>query len=58
MTNIPFDCLGEEQKKSCYCSYVKSVIYQLENNVKYMTYEEWCNKCHEIRVMDFTDNKI
>ena len=58
MTNIPFDCLSEEQKKSCYRSYVESIIYELGDSAKYMTYEEWCNKCHEIRVMDFTDNTI
>jgi len=58
MTKIPFDCLSEEQKKSCYHSYVKSIIYELGDNAKYMTYEEWCNNCHKICVTDFIDNTI
>ena len=58
MINIPLDQLSEEQKKSCYRSYMESIIYELGDNAKYMTYDEWCNKCHEICVMDFTDNKI
>lgn len=58
MTKIPFDYLSEEQKKSCYRSYVKSIMCELGDNAKYMTYEEWCNNCHEICVTDFIDNTI
>ena len=37
---ILFEDMSEEEKKSCYESYVGNVIYEFGDNAKYMNYEE------------------
>lgn len=39
--------LIEEEKRSCYESYVGDITYEWGDNAKYMTYEEWCKESED-----------
>ena len=43
-----FDELTEEQKRSCYESYVGDCRYENGDNAKHYSYEEWCKESEEI----------
>lgn len=45
---IPFEKLSEEQKLSCYESYVGDCIYENGDNAPHMTYEEWCKESEQL----------
>lgn len=45
---IPFEELSEEEKHSCYESYVGDCIYENGDKAQYMTYEEWCHESEKI----------
>lgn len=44
---IPFEELSEEEKHSCYESYVGDCIYENGDNANHMTYEEWCEESNQ-----------
>lgn len=39
---MSWDELSEEQKRSCYESYIQDCIYENGDSATYWTYEEWC----------------
>lgn len=45
---IPFEKLSEEQKRSCYESYVGDCVYENGDYASYMTYEEWCRESEQL----------
>lgn len=45
---MPFEKLSEEQKRSCYESYVGDCIYENGDGAPYMTYEEWCEESEQL----------
>lgn len=45
---MAFEELTEEQKRSCYESYVGDCIYENGDKTRYMTYEEWCEESTQL----------